>query len=415
MEVRRKVGRRSIVASVSAMALLLGVVLITPSFAAPTAGNPGDGTFELEGNAVNNTSVAGEDWSDVYANTSTADAASFVAEPSRAATIFTGGGSKDINDISAWRHKDGAGGLPDKDNLRDAFAARYGDLIVFGSDRFDNSGDAQQGFWFFQNAVSTNTDGTFSGVHKDGDLLILSDFSIGGTVSSIAVYEWVASGGNVSTHLNSLFSSESANCLPTTHTGDICGVVNPTNGTATGGWNFTDKSGNSTYLQGEFYEGGINLAAFSQFSGECFASFAAETRSSRSPTATLKDFILGNFEACESSLTSEQTWVPNDSATVSGGGASSYTGDLKFTLYDTLTCTGNVLYTQTFSNVSGTSSTDITRSTTNSGVDDPATSAIEGYTASATGEFSWLVEFTSKTTGVGSSSGCEKSSLTVTN
>ena len=28
------------------------------------------------------------------------------------------------------------------------------DVLFFGSDRFDNSGDAQQGFWFFQNKVT---------------------------------------------------------------------------------------------------------------------------------------------------------------------------------------------------------------------------------------------------------------------
>ena len=41
------------------------------------------------------------------------------------ATIFTGGGSKDPIDINQWAWKDGAGGLPDKDNLLHGFAARY--------------------------------------------------------------------------------------------------------------------------------------------------------------------------------------------------------------------------------------------------------------------------------------------------
>ena len=38
--------------------------------------------------------------------------------------------------------------------------------------------------------------------------------------------------------------------------------MNPNNGTPTE-WPYMDKSGNtSTYLQGEFYEGGIDLSAF---------------------------------------------------------------------------------------------------------------------------------------------------------
>ena len=135
------------------------------------------------------------------------------------ARIFTGGGSKDPQDVSNWLWKDGAGGLPDKDNLLHSFAARYSlpndpndpaqandtvcdadgnptcELLVFGSDRYDNSGDAQQGFWFFQNKITA--DGApsqggnkFTGVHKPGDLLVISDFSNGGTTSTITVYEW---------------------------------------------------------------------------------------------------------------------------------------------------------------------------------------------------------------------------------
>jgi hypothetical protein len=187
--------------------------------------------------------------------------------------------------------------------------------------------------------------------------------------------------------------------------------VNPTNGTATGGWSFTDKSGNSTYLQGELFEGGIDLSAFPGLSAECFAAFSSETRSSQSPTATLKDFVVGSFQACQSTITTAQTWVPNDSASVSGGGASSFTGDISFTLYQSTDCTGTVLYgPETFLNVSGTSSSPATASTTNDGV-----VANGGYTASADGDFSWGVTFTSHTSGVQNSSACETSSLSVTN
>ena len=95
-------------------------------------------------------------------------------------TIFTGGGSNDPQDINQWAWKDGSGGLPDKDNLLHAFAARYSlpadaatcpgkdggttcDVLFFGSDRLDNSGDAQQGFWFFQNAISRGTNAVGGG------------------------------------------------------------------------------------------------------------------------------------------------------------------------------------------------------------------------------------------------------------
>ncbi len=82
---------------------------------------------------------------------------------------------------------------------------------------------------------------------------------------------------------------------------DFCGIVNP--GTiTTAPWPFTDKSGNAnSFLNGEFYEGGINLSLLG-LGDECFSSVASETRSSTSTTATLKDFVLGGFGACGASL-----------------------------------------------------------------------------------------------------------------
>ena len=411
MQHGKAVRRRTIVALATASALVVSLLLILPTRAA-APGNPGGSVFELDGNANNSSTVAGEDWSDVYTNFlagSTTNSPSFVAEPSRSASIFTGGGSKDPSFIADWAWKN-AGGLPDKDNLLNAFAGRYGDLLVFGSDRFDNSGDAQQGFWFFQDEVSLAADGSFTGEHMAGDLLILSDFSIGGTISSISVYQWVDSGGNVSEHLLSLFESDAANCVTTPPTtGDVCGIVNPssTTGNATGGWAFRDKSGNTTYLQGEFFEGGLDLADFG-LAGQCFASFASETRSSRSPTATLKDIVVGGFQRCDSTVTTNQSWVPNDSATVSVPRASTWSGTVTFSLYPTIDCTGIAVYseTKTASNASPTVAT----SNDGSSLDgDP------GFTAISTGNFSWGVTFAPTTTGVNPSDHCESTELTITN
>src|SRR5207247_7509725 len=110
------------------------------------------GVFEHEGNATNDPAIAGDDWDNVCyqvaitptaqggggltatqaqalctasSGTTNATAFSWVSEPNRNTTIFTGGGSKDPQDLSEWSSKDGAGGLPDKDNLRHAFAVRY--------------------------------------------------------------------------------------------------------------------------------------------------------------------------------------------------------------------------------------------------------------------------------------------------
>jgi hypothetical protein len=55
-----------------------------------------------------------------------------------------------------------------------------------------------------------------------------------------------------------------------------------------------------TFPEVSFFEGGINISAFinTQAAG-CFSSFLAETRSSTSTSATLKDFALGEFNTCD--------------------------------------------------------------------------------------------------------------------
>src|SRR5437867_8132548 len=225
---------------------LLAVLVATPAQAVHDLG-----AFELEGNATNG-AAPGDDWDNVchevtvtndgtipdqcttVGDTSAfggATAVSWKQELNRSTSIFTGGGSKDPQNISEWAFKNELGGLPDKDNLEHGFAARYTvpqvdgtscptsidgptcDILYFGSDRFDNSGDAQEGFWFLQNDCSqgtvksgggfhftcvdpTPTGDTSDDFHQVGDLLVLTDFSIGGTVSTIRVFKWVGSGGS---------------------------------------------------------------------------------------------------------------------------------------------------------------------------------------------------------------------------
>jgi hypothetical protein len=371
------------------------------------------GQFELDGNATNAAATPGDDWDNVChqvlgtdcstsANTNGATAVDWVAESNPNASIFTGGGSKDPNDLNQWAWKD-AGGLPDKDNLLHSFAARYtgtsgtyaGDqLLFFGSDRLDNSGDAQQGFWFFQNKVELGNNSIgggkgFTGVHSPGDLLIISDFSNGGTVSTIKVYEWDPT---VSGNLKPLASSDSASCAkPGLADDSFCGIVNPTNGT-TAPWPYTDKSGNHTYLQGEFYEGGLNLTDLN-LGDRCFSSVASETRSSTSTTATLKDFTLGGFGNCETGVTTQQQGSATksigtgkiqvtDQATINVSGITNWSGNVQFSLKQSPNGTpvdigGPVAVSNSTSTVSS-----------------PAA------TVTAAGNYCWSAKFTSSTTGV---------------
>jgi hypothetical protein len=179
------------------------------------------GTFELDGNATtgvlgtSGSTTTSHDWDQVFADagspstngtfsrgaTSGAVAGSFLTDETTGDDIFTGGSSKDTLPISGWLFKTGK--PQDKDEISNAFAAAYtdpgtGHLILYaGLDRFSNSGTSTAGFWFLGNQLSKSVTGTvggsgagFNGTHQDGDILLISNFSIGGSVSTIAVYRW---------------------------------------------------------------------------------------------------------------------------------------------------------------------------------------------------------------------------------
>ena len=262
--------------------------------------------FELEGDAVDDPAVAGDDWSTVNSGGGTPVARTGVVADLAPASIFTGGGSKDLIDIPSWKHKDGS--VPDKDEMTNAYAAAYnvnGDLVIyFGADRYANDGDAQLGFWFFQENVTVDPDGTFNGAHQVGDVLVLANFSQGGSVSTIQVLEWVGAGGDQQGGtLQLLLTSNAAQCGPGLGGETACAVTNPA---PTGApWSYTPKAGTpGEFPPVSFFEGGVNITrAFAGSTPPCFASFLAETRSSTSVNAVLKDFVLGAFPVCGISIT----------------------------------------------------------------------------------------------------------------
>jgi hypothetical protein len=323
-------------------------------------------------------------------------------------------GSKDTLPISGWQcNQDN--NVNSKIDVMNAYSVSGtntdGDEIVyFALERNVNTGTADVGFWFLQSAVSCVSTGsavTFSGAHTDGDVLVVSEFTNGGTVSVINVYRWDggANGSLNTTPVGAGVDCRSATTLP----GDsACAAANTTangtNGTITTPWltaNFKDKVGHSLRTS-EFFEGGINLTDLN-LGGRCFNTFIGDTRSSTSLTATLFDFAAGETGSCASGVSTAQDWVPNDSATVSVTGTSTWAGSVAFTLYDNLTCDGSVLYTESV-NVSDSNTTVSTGNTA-------------AYTA--TGDFSWKAVFTPDATslanGVTASEHCENSSLTVDN
>lgn len=303
---------------------MIATVLLTVVLSFSTAFAVDTGDFELEGNAIDNSGAAlPDDWQTLFNGTGSEIVKTPIpiADPAPM-SVFTGGGSKDTRDVSLWKHKTGT--VPDKDDLTNAYAAAYTNmsnelLIYFGADRFSNDGDAQMAFWFFKNQISLNNDGTFNGNHSIGDVLILVNFVQGGGVPEIQVLQWVGSGGSEKQGgtLDTVIPLGSAQCVGGAD--NICAITNSSSETSP--WPYVPKANVGTpgiFPPQTFFEGGINI---NQVFGEarCFSSFLAETRSSQSVTAQLKDFVLGEFPVCRvelSKVCGTGTFDPNQNAIV---------------------------------------------------------------------------------------------------
>ncbi|MDP3979067.1 MAG: hypothetical protein Q8P85_13945 [Pseudomonas sp.] len=370
-------------------------------------GNP-PGLFELEGNVTDEAFdetlpyTAGDDWESLFDGSNNgsplattededSDSSTFgtlIVSDAAPKSIFTQGGSKDVSDVSAWKHTDGS--VPDKDNITHAYAAAYinpsdiagtmhkaGDMMIyFGLDRFANNGDAFAGFWFFQNEVKAGPNGTFvdsagnPAVHVamqddpdsddptkflPGDMFVNVEYpQASGAVPIIRVYQWDPldadgdgnadpdeKGGKFSP-LDLVIKSSDAEC---DQAGNklACAISNLV-ALNEPSWGYTPKSGTGLPFE-SFFEGGINVTQLLG-STPCFASFLAETRSSASQTAQLKDFVLASFPVCgidvekecsAALLTTEEGGTDvkvSFFGTVENDGAGSYTAYLKDSLAD---------------------------------------------------------------------------------
>ena len=318
--------RRSLALSWSAL-FVLSLLLQYFSFAvaSPVAayvGTPGGSTiFELDGNATDSNSAAlsPDDWDRIDTPPNHADSSVFIDDGFNANDdIFTGGGSKDPEAISQWLWK--VGSVQDKDDIENAFAAAYTGtnghtFVYFGLDRYQTSGDATAGFWFLKNAVGKTGAGTgngspFSGSHSVGDVLVVLDFSNGGSTASAQVYTWNGSG---------LTAGTSGTLCTVATVQNVCAIANTTSQPSP--WVYDDKAIKDTaddpFPANALFEGGIDLTALELDTG-CFSTFIAETRSSTVPTATLSDLAIGSFSLCAPPTITTQ--VKKDGASLGSNG-----------------------------------------------------------------------------------------------
>ena len=369
-------------------------------------------------------------------------------------TYFTGGGSKDREDISSWQFSTNDQS-PDKNDIVNAFAASYSiagtptkRYLYFGADRYQVGGDAQMGFWFLKNAVclagtpladgtpcpNTNPGKFVDPVtgdiahHADGDILAVVNFDNGGTIGLAGVFKWNATLGAP----EQVIFGDNADCTTITGTHNFCTVSNKSLLTFDPPWSslYKGKLGGSDvnyYQTSAFIEGGINLAAIPG-AGTCFPGFLAETRSSSGPDtglsldAQLKDLAFGQFQSCDASIVTTPkladgtTNVPaagaqlgsatsgtdgqvqvKDSAALTVDGIDNWSGSLKFFL-----C-GPIANTATCSSGGLQIGADIP---VNQGTTQPIVSAAAiltkaaNNTTGAPGRYCWRAEFDSSTTGV---------------
>src|SRR5262249_55055997 len=111
--------------------------------------------------------------------------------------IFTGGQSKDTNSLTLWQWTNNKPQA--KDDIVNGMGAVYidtsagptmGDKMLYVAlDRYDFHGNTTVGVWFFQQEVTLNANGTFNGIHTNGDVLLVADFS--SSTATVTAFEWV--------------------------------------------------------------------------------------------------------------------------------------------------------------------------------------------------------------------------------
>jgi uncharacterized repeat protein (TIGR01451 family) len=287
-------GRRIGLLALFAAAITLGLTVMPM-----TAGAVHNGPFELDGDALADPSSAPpDDWGTLFPddNSSTDLGHSFVTDKGESGPEpddgYGSGQTKDTVDVPSWSAVNGAIS-PEKDDILHAYAATYvsgGDqLLYFGQDRAPKpNGSTSMGFWFFQDKVAPDGAGGFNGHHIDGDVLITSDMTQGGSVSVVNIFRWQDGA------LHSVASLTDAECGSAPEDSLACAIANES-GPIEVPWSYPADE----VPQNIFFEGGINLSKL--FPGQtlpCFSSFLANTRTSPSETADLKDFAAGAIDTC---------------------------------------------------------------------------------------------------------------------
>lgn len=268
-------------------------------------------TFELNGFPDDSpTPGLPEDWTPTLWNLGVPQAGSLardrlaIADPGEL-TAFTGGGSKDNNDVSEWLWTTTS--VPPKANIINTYAASYvngGNLLAFfGGDLLDRaSGTVTVGVWFLQDNVGPAPGGKFSGKHYDGDVLLVVDFTGNRDAESVNIqaFAWKAGAPN---NLQTLIAQSSVDFRCNSATNIVCAISNPT--AFSSGLPLPNANGAYGALKSTFFEGGVNFNLLfpTTVAVPCYNSYIIETRAANSISSTLQDFVGGGFSVCNIDVT----------------------------------------------------------------------------------------------------------------
>src|SRR3989441_117714 len=293
--------------------------------------DPGADIFELDGNIVTNTATPPpDDWDHIFTDTASGPCtllstlpSSFISgtvpfckhdDPTPDTSYFSTG-SKDTNPISSGNNPWNCGTISNptgKDNLLRGFAyaaksTSSGDEFFFvgGIREPKTQGSADWGVWFLKDSTIAPTCTTadtnnhpFTGKHQDGDELVTVEFTIGGTVGTINVFRW--NGDDATGSLGSP-TTFAVTCINGPDNGSICGIANGGTTISPGPFPAGEVCANPSTTNclkvNQFFEVGIDATKL--FHSVCFSQILVDTRSSPSATATIKDFVLGNFITCK--------------------------------------------------------------------------------------------------------------------
>ena len=360
---------------ITLMTLAIAVPFLTRAFAVTDVRNAG--VFEMDGNIVKNSGgTLPTDWGalfDANGNTQTLPSggldAHWVNDGPHAVTDLTTftTGSKDTLDIAnaGWQCTP-SGNITPKDDILHSYSFAIvappsssvpGDLLVYGGfERFANNGAGDLGLWLLQDPTvacsSTKGAVSFTGAHVVGDILIVGEFSTGGSVTTLNEFKWVGISRATPTGLMNITSTGAADCTVAPPTANICARSN-TGPISTLPWSTQDKTSIPNMLAtAEFFEVGIDLTGLFGSNAPCINRFIFDTRTSPSLTATLVDYAQGALVTCPtpsiSTTVSPSTITlggsATDTATV-GLTAGTVNGTVDFKVYgpfaaNTPICTG---------------------------------------------------------------------------